>query len=310
MDGWMDGCHTPQLPIIIPTPMQWVKYWPVWSCRGRRVCTGHGRKRVSAEWACQTHPTDHGTAPSSVQHEERLRERKQQKGCLRGWHPLKPILFTTHCCKRFWIHKVHLTCCWIKTGSNDNTTLFPVSKLCYSATIFMADILDVSHQNSHESVQPLSHWVGCHSHPGGVICWHVLILTRKIQHTHGLSRQEERNMEMASFYTNSKLTSQRVITEHLKHWLDVWISLNVANLLKQMNSCWFGVICVGVSSSGFFAWTLTVCNLGLVAYLSVSSLIYSKTHINKKCFSNAHFQQFIVIQFIHFFYLRNTSLWC
>lgn len=77
----------------------------------------------------------------------------------------------------------------------------------------MADVLDISHHHSHESVQPLSHWMGHYSCPGWLICCHILIL----RHTHkdereGLSGQEERVKETVFFL--SKFRKGGVTTPH------------------------------------------------------------------------------------------------
>lgn len=53
---------------------------------------------------------------------------------------------------------------------------FPTDWADSSLTIYMTDVLYIRHQHSHKSVQPLSHWVRCHSHRGWV-GWHVFILT-------------------------------------------------------------------------------------------------------------------------------------
>lgn len=51
--------------------------------------------------------------------------------------------------------------------------------VCVS-TVHIADVSNVSHENNHECVQPLSHWVGHYVSPVRLVCSHVLILT----HTH------------------------------------------------------------------------------------------------------------------------------
>lgn len=170
------------------------QYWPVWSCRGRRVCTGHGRKRVLAEWACQTHPTDHGTAPSSFQHEESLRERKQRKRLLKSQihnYTLMQKFLNTQGTSDMLLDQD-----WVECNSFKRIILLQYNSVPSVKAVLFSYHFHGRHPWCKPSEQP---WERPASQPLGGLSrppWRSHLLTcphpdkKNTTHTHGLSRQD------------------------------------------------------------------------------------------------------------------------